>query len=301
MLSNTSFLVFLSLLAIGFGTAAETAPEQLDRKIDLYFKFLVKADSRGYGPYIELVRKPEAFPFLKQYFTNSDSTIRGEALRLILESEMEKALPFAMTGLKDENLFIASNAMYFLRSRTDDELRAFATELIPLLITYAQEANGKRLNTDFAIEILVRLAGPDIMPELRKIKRKAATLGYKFNFRDTSKVEACRIGLAKLGDSEAKEEIRSLLKSSDVLKLLEGVNAVKGVGAEMARTLLPLLEDRRPTVNVAPAETPAIARVCDYAAMAVVDIFKIPDAEFQSEESLRNVRNFLENAYNRDQ
>lgn len=84
---------------------------------------------------------------------------------------------------------------------------------------------------------------------------------------------ACLKALLRLKDDEAEKEVLSLLGSNEVESRVKGIECISYADdKKLIPKLVPLLDDKRDAVNVAPSGASYFIRVCDLAANAITDV-----------------------------
>ena len=111
--------------------------------------------------------------------------------------------------------------------------------------------------------------------EAEQIERKVDPMDQRNNLAPKVRM-ACLKALLRLGDEESMREVRSLLQSSKVEDRAQGIECVSFADAKtLVSDLVPLLDDKRDAVNIAPSGASYSLRVCDLAVNAIADISKV--------------------------
>lgn len=135
------------------------------------------------------------------------------------------------------------------------------------------------------------------IPSLRATKAGAAEMERKNDPMENRNCFApdvqlaCLKALLRLGDAGAQIEVRSLLQSSEVKNRANGIDCVVYAECEtLVPYLLPMLNDKRNAVNIAPTSMEAWLRVCDLGVNALVDICGIKAAFYTEHDEGHGIR-----------
>jgi len=146
-------------------------------------------------------------------------------------------------------------------------------------------------NSDKAALLLGRIGHRESISLLKEKKAEAEQITRKADVMDdrtdlAPKVRlACLKALLRLKDNEARKEVVSLLASTDVESHVKGIECVAyGNDETLIPNLLPLLDDGRDAVNIAPSGASYFIRVCDLAADVLRNYYHI---ELESQKSTR--------------
>jgi hypothetical protein len=108
---------------------------------------------------------------------------------------------------------------------------------------------------------------------------------------------ACLKALLRLKDDEAEREVLSLLGSNEAESRVKGIECISYADdKKLIPHLVPLLDDKRDAVNVAPSGASYFIRVCDLAVNTITDVgqlnvsFDVQYGARYSDEQLGEVR-----------
>ena len=187
--------------------------------------------------------------------------------------QVEKALK----ALKSADINDRRNAADELSRLSSDlagwpDIRSLSTNLIEYLQRWDE-------NSYKAALLLGDIGRNDSVPILRSVLKKAD--GIKDEMDDRKVIaprmkEACLKALLKLREPEAQTEIKKMLEGTSPQQRANAIEAISYAGRkDMVKLLVPLLDDDRDAVNIAPSGGSFYLRVCDLAVNTIVDLAKL--------------------------
>ncbi len=127
-----------------------------------------------------------------------------------------------------------------------------------------------RLNRKESIALL-----KERMAEAEEIERKADDMDHRNALAPKVRM-ACLKALVRLRDEKAIQNVRSLLQSNKVEDRARGIECISFANDRtLVPDLLPLLDDKRDAVNIAPTGASYYLRICDLAVDAVAGIGEV--------------------------
>lgn len=227
-----------------------------------------------------------AVPYLLPYLKDPDNSTREKMAVVLGEIPDARAVLPLASMLQDNDSNVrrrAINALHKINRAHQIEGQQTIGSLLSSLIDYGRKADEDSFK---AVLILGQLAGKESIPEVKRLRDEAASLAH--NGGGPAVVaerteNACLKALAKLGDSQARNEVARLLESSDPTVRVRGIDVVQYVGKDMADALVPLLRDERDALDVSPSmQGNYFLRVCDVAADAL-RLIKQPHLELRDQ------------------
>jgi hypothetical protein len=158
-------------------------------------------------------------------------------------------------------------------------------------------------NSDNAALLLGRLGRKESiallkeqMAEAEEIERKADDMDHRNALAPKVRL-ACLKALVRLRDEKAMQDVRSLLQSNRVEDRARGIECISFANDRtLILDLVPLLDDKRDAVNIAPTGASYYLRICDLAVDAVAEIgevrtsFTVQRGARYSDEQIAEVR-----------
>ena len=137
-------------------------------------------------------------------------------------------------------------------------------------------------NSDKAALILGQLRDEESVSSIRQVMKEARRIQSKKDPMDDRNVLAPRMELAcltallVLNDADAIQDVKQLLKEDTIASRYRAIGCIQSAEkAELIPELLPLLNDTRDAVNIAPSGGEYYLRVCDVAINAIDAISKV--------------------------
>lgn len=144
-------------------------------------------------------------------------------------------------------------------------------------------------NSYMAALLLGRLGQKGSIPILHRVLEEARAIKSKADEMDDRRAiaprmeYACLQSLVRLGDSNATTRVKQMLVAEDTDSRAKGIECISYARrVDLILDILPLLDDTRDAVNIAPSGGTYYLRVCDIAANAVGEVTKI-DLPFRAE------------------
>lgn len=220
---------------------------------------------------------------LVELSTSPDGEIRELVLWCLNEIGGSRALQVFLQSLTDRREDIRDLAVQFLQEHHD-------TENLPELFSQLQSNPDEFVREQIAL-VIGRIGDPSAIPVLERVLQEG---------QPDPIPGAIRLALARLGHSESRAQILSVLRESSVnarrqaLRDFEYIADKREVGQ-----LLHLLDDTRDAMNVAPSGFTSFIRVCDLT-VDVLDAvlehpFSFPAGELRrySEDELSEAKQVL--------
>jgi len=219
----------------------------------------------------------------KPYLNDPDPKIRLWITAALANSKQPDAIPFLLFKLQDDESDIRRIAIIgFTLFPRDVLFPRCTTESIEAIYRQACRWEDR---CDDAFRIVGDWGDPAWIPRLREQKDKAA---HALILKETSPhpppnvfyapavVQACWMAMVKLGDAEATEQLRLMAFTPEILPRVFAIKCLEYLKrADWTDTLIPLLDDERDALNIAPRPEVFYHRICDLALIAMIRMYGI--------------------------
>jgi len=226
----------------------------------------------------------DALPTLIDLLDNDDSDIRALAvscLSVIYDDQVPEMLIKAI-GDSDDEVYIG--ALPILRARQ------LNSSHLPALVEHLNHPDP-----DIREEIPLLLGKLDDQEAILPLGRQLDDEENK------SVIKSIKLALARLGNEKCKNEFVSYLaddEPDDRLRAIEDLEYIND--KQLAKNLLPLLDDQSDAYEIGDPDDPEYSRICDAAIYLVSDWygqpfgFEVYDEKIYSDEEIEEARKFLE-------
>ena len=219
----------------------------------------------------------------KPYLNDPDPKIRFWITTALANSKQPDAIPLLLLKLQDDEGDIRRSAIIGLTLFPRDVLfKRCTAESIEAIYRHACRWEDR---CDDAFKIVGDWGDAAWIPQLREQRDKAA---HALILKETSPhpppnvfyapaiVQACWMAMVKLGDAEATEQLRLMAFTPEILPRVFAIKCLEYLKREAwTDTLIPLLDDERDALNIAPRPGVFYHRICDLALIAMIRIYGI--------------------------
>ncbi|NBK25032.1 MAG: hypothetical protein EOM68_23780 [Spirochaetia bacterium] len=154
-------------------------------------------------------------------------------------------------------------------------------------------------NSYMAALLLGQFGQTDSIPVLERVREEARAINDKADEMDdrraiASRMEyACLKALLRLGDRNAAVQVKQMLVAGDSEGRVRGLECISYARqTDLIPDVLPLLDDGRDALNIAPSGGTFYLRVCDIAANTINEVIKV-DLPFPVEQGQRYTQDQL--------
>ncbi|HNU00531.1 MAG: HEAT repeat domain-containing protein [Acidobacteria bacterium] len=272
-------LLFVFFCSVGvLGSAPQNDAEaELARTLDR----LKAGDLTLFQHLTSIIRSDPALA--KPFLNDPDPFVRRRITSALTNAKHPDAIPFLLFKLQDDEGDIRRSAIIGLTLFPRDVLFQRCTaESIEAIYRQACRWEDR---CDDAFKIVGDWGDPAWIPRLREQRDKAA---HALILKETSPhpphnvfyapaiVQACWMAMVKLGDAEATEQLRLMAFTPEILPRVFAIKCLEYLKREAwTDTLIPLLDDERDALNIAPRPSVFYHRICDLALIALIRIYGI--------------------------
>ncbi len=225
-----------------------------------------------------------ALPLLQEMLSNADGDIRALAmscLSVIYDDQVPEILIKAI-GDADDSVYMS--VLQILRSRQ------LGSSHLPALIDHLNHPDSE-----------VREEVPLLLGKLDN-QEAVAPLTKQLGVEDNkSVIRSIKLALARLGSDECKNEFAACLAAEEPDDRLQAVEDLEYINDKnLAKNLLPLLDDQADGYEIGDPDFAEYSRICDSVVNMVSDwygqafSFEVDDVKIYGDEEIEEARKFLE-------
>jgi len=269
------------LIVYGVGVFGSAQQECAEEEIVRTLEKMKAGDVTLFQHLTSVIRSNPALA--KSFFSDPDPFIRSRITSALTNAKHPDAIPLLLSQLQDEEAHIRRSAFIGLAIFPRDVLFQRCTaESIEAIYRQACRWEDR---CDDAFRIVGDWDDPAWIPRLREQKDKAA---HALILKETSPhpppnvfyapavVQACWMAMVKLGDAEATEQLRLMAFTPEILPRVFAIKCLEYLKrADWTDTLIPLLDDERDALNIAPRPEVFYHRICDLALIAMIRMYGI--------------------------
>jgi len=275
VLSGTLF--FFSEVLFNGHEVVSDAPKNAQGISNIFVATRLKEKKRGIdmmtAPIIESIKrkdwkiidqkglfKPEIGPHLLPLLEEGDPEVRELTLHCLNASGGKAARQGFLKALNDSNDMVRAAACRFLHNN-------YSHEDLPLLLKEVTDNADEYVRENVAL-LLGKIGDPRAIEILQKQYAKEV---------DAQAKHGMFLALVRLKDSASRQNYVAMLQNTELKQRVQALKDLVYIGDQtLVPYILPLLDDLRNALNVAPGGYTYFIRVCDVAINAIDELLNHP-------------------------